>query len=110
MRLRFRVVSSVLAVAAALAAMFGAAGISVSDAQIVHVDQSLKFLQPIKAGDTLYCDVYVDSFRRAHGTDIVVNKNIITNDRGEVVQEAYTTLAGRSADEDGQGGFSDGAS
>ena len=35
-------------------AMFGAAGISVSDAQIVHVDQSLKFLQPIKAGDTLF--------------------------------------------------------
>ncbi|BBZ57784.1 MULTISPECIES: (3R)-hydroxyacyl-ACP dehydratase subunit HadA [Mycolicibacterium] len=91
-------------------AMFGAAGIAISDAQIVHVDQSLKFMQPIKAGDKLYCDVYVDSFRRAHGTDIVVNKNIITNDRGEVVQEAYTTLAGRSADEDGQGGFSDGAS
>ena len=90
-------------------AMFGAAGISVSDAQIVHVDQSLKFLQPIKAGDTLYCDVYVDSFRRAHGTDIVVNKNIITNDRGEVVQEAYTTLAGRSG-EDGDKGFADGAS
>ena len=48
--------------------------------------------------------------RSTDGTDIVVNKNIITNDRGEVVQEAYTTLAGRSADEDGQGGFSDGAS
>ena len=78
--------------------------------QMVQVDQGFTFHKPIKAGDTLYCDVYVDSFRRAHGTDIVVNKNIITNDRGEVVQEAYTTLAGRSADEDGQGGFSDGAS
>jgi acyl dehydratase len=91
-------------------AMFGDAGIAISDAQIVQVDQSLKFLQPIKAGDKLYCDVYVDSFRQAHGTDIIVTKNIITNDRDEVVQEAYTTLAGRSGDEDGQGGFSDGTS
>lgn len=91
-------------------AMFGDAGIAISDAQIVQVDQSLKFLAPIRAGDRLYCDVHVDSFRQAHGTDIIVTKNIITNDRGEVVQEAYTTLAGRSGDEDGQGGFSDGTS
>jgi len=90
-------------------AMFEDAGIAISDAQIVQVDQALKFLAPIKAGDKLYCDVYVDSFRRAHGTDIIVTKNIITNDRGEVVQEAYTTLAGRSG-ADGQKGFSDGAS
>jgi acyl dehydratase len=82
-------------------AMFQDAGVAISDAKIVHIDQSLKFLQPIKAGDKLYYDVYVDSFRQAHGTDII--------DRGEVVQEAYTTLAGRSG-EDGDKGFSDGAS
>ncbi|MUL77433.1 (3R)-hydroxyacyl-ACP dehydratase subunit HadA [Mycolicibacterium sp. CBMA 226] len=90
-------------------AMFQDAGVAISDAKIVHIDQSLKFLQPIMAGDKLYYDVYVDSFRQAHGTDIIVTKNIITNDRGEVVQEAYTTLAGRSG-EDGDKGFSDGAS
>ena len=65
----------------------------------MQVDQELKFLRPIKAGDRLYCDVYVHSYRQAHGTDIIVTKNIITNDRGEVVQETYTTLAGRSDDE-----------
>lgn len=90
-------------------AMFEDAGIAISDAQIVHVDQELKFFAPIMAGDKLYCDVYVESFRQAHGTDVVVTKNIITNDRGDVVQEAYTTLAGRSG-EDGQEGFSDGTS
>ena len=79
---------------------------AIADAQIVQVDQELKFLQPIKAGDRLYCDVYVHSIRQAHGTDIIVTKNIITNDKGEAVQETYTTLAGRS---DGEGeGFSDG--
>lgn len=87
-------------------AFFNAANIAIQDAQIVQVDQALKFAKPIRAGDRLYCDVYVDSVRQAHGTDIIVTKNIITNEHGEVVQEAYTTLAGRSGD--GEEGFSDG--
>ena len=77
-------------------ALFADANIGVTDAQIVQVDQVLKFVKPIKAGDKLYCDVYVDSVRQAHGTDIIVTKNIVTNDNGDVVQETYTTLAGRS--------------
>jgi acyl dehydratase len=86
---------------------FKHANIAVQDAQIVQVDQVLKFTQPIVAGDKLYCDVYVDSMREAHGTQIIVTKNIITNEAGEVVQETYTTLAGR-AGEDGDEGFSHG--
>jgi len=85
---------------------FDSAGIGIKDAQIVQVDQALKFERPIRAGDRLYCDVYVESVRQAHGTDIVVTKNIITNENGDIVQEAYTTLAGRSGD--GEEGFSDG--
>ena len=88
-------------------AFFQHANIAVSDAQIVQVDQVLKFAKPIVAGDKLYCDVWVDSMREAHGTRIVVTKNIITNGDGEIVQETYTTLAGR-AGEDGEEGFSDG--
>ncbi|MBX8686146.1 (3R)-hydroxyacyl-ACP dehydratase subunit HadA [Mycobacterium sp. 20091114027_K0903767] len=84
-------------------AFFEWAEIGIQDAQIVQVDQELKFLKPVKAGDKLYCDVYVHSVRKAHGTDIIVTKNIITNDNGEVVQEAYTTLAGRAGD--GEEGF-----
>ena len=87
-------------------AMFDEANIGISDAQIVQVDQVLKFVRPIHAGDKLYCDVYVDSVRQAHGTDIIVTKNIVTNDKGDVVQESYTTLAGRSG-VDGEEGFSD---
>ena len=88
-------------------AMFAAANIGIADAQIVQVDQALKFLMPIKAGDKLYCDVWVDSIRKAHGNDIIVTKNIISNENGDVVQESYTTLAGRS-EEDGESGFSNG--
>ena len=87
-------------------AFFENANIGIQDAQIVQVDQELKFLLPIKVGDRLYCDVYVHAYRQAHGTDIIVTKNIISNDRGEAVQETYTTLAGRS-DESGEG-FSNG--
>ena len=86
-------------------AFFKYAGIAVTDQQIVQVDQVLKFDQPIVAGDKLYCDVYVDSTRVAHGTQLIVTKNIITNEAGDVVQETYTTLAGR-AGEDGEEGFS----
>ncbi|SON58908.1 hypothetical protein MSIMFI_00387 [Mycobacterium simulans] len=92
----------------AQSAFFKNANIAVQDAQIVQVDQVLKFEQPIVAGDKLYCDVYVDSVRRAHGTEIIVTKNIITNEAGDIVQETYTTLAGR-AGEDGEEGFSDGS-
>jgi meromycolic acid (3R)-3-hydroxyacyl-[acyl-carrier protein] dehydratase HadA len=91
----------------AQSAFFASANIGINDMQIVQVDQILKFRKPIHAGDTLFCDVYVDSVRQAHGTDIIVTKNVVTNDSGDVVQESYTTLAGRSGEE-GVEGFSDG--
>ena len=89
-------------------AFFKHANIGITDQQIVQVDQVLKFEKPIVAGDKLYCDVYVDSVRQSHGTQIIVTKNIITNEAGDIVQETYTTLAGR-AGEDGEEGFADGA-
>jgi acyl dehydratase len=90
----------------AVAAFFEWANIATHDAQVVQVDQALKFFAPITVGDRLYCDVEIDSVRRAHGTDIVMTKQTITNDAGEVIQETYTTLAGR-AGEDGEEGFRD---
>jgi hypothetical protein len=92
----------------AQSAFFDEAKIGINDMQIVQVDQVLKFRKPIHAGDKLFCDVYVDSVKQAHGTDIIVTKNIVTDGNGDVVQETYTTLAGRSG-EDGEEGFSDGS-
>ena len=91
----------------AQSAFFEDANIGITDAKIVQVDQELKFLRPIMAGDRLYCDVYVHSIRQSFGADIIVTKNVVTNQDGDVVQETYTTLAGRSGD--GEEGFSDGA-
>ena len=87
-------------------AMFQTNNIAIADEKIVQVDQELKFLLPIKVGDRLYCDVYVHSIRQSFGADIIVTKNIITNQDGEIVQETYTTLAGRSDGE--ESGFNDG--
>ncbi|WP_414085563.1 (3R)-hydroxyacyl-ACP dehydratase subunit HadA [Mycobacterium leprae] len=92
----------------AQSAFFKHANIAVTDQQIVQIDQVLKFVKPIVAGDKLYCDVYVDSMREAHGTQIIVTKNVVTNEVGDIVQETYTTLAGRVG-EGGEEGFSDGA-
>ena len=89
-------------------AFFAEANIDIADRQIVQVDQEVIITSPIQDGDKLCCDVYVHSVRQAHGTDIIVTKNIITNQAGDVVQETYTTLAGRS-EENGESGFSNGA-
>jgi acyl dehydratase len=89
----------------AVAAFFEWANIATNDAQVVQVDQSLRFFAPIKVGDRLHCDVEIESIRRAHGTDIIMTKQTITNDAGEVMQETYTTLAGRS--DEGDEGFKD---
>ena len=89
----------------AVAAFFEWANIATNDAQVVQVDQSLKFFAPIKVGDRLRCDVEIESIRRAHGTDIIMTKQTITNDAGEVMQETYTTLAGRA--DEGDEGFKD---
>lgn len=86
-------------------AFFEHANVEIKDAKIVQVDQVLKYLRPILAGDKLYCDVSVDSVRQAHGTDIVVLKTVVTNDKGDVMQETFTTLAGRAGEE--EEGFSD---
>ena len=90
-------------------AFFASANIGINDAKIVQVDQELKFFKPIQAGDELYCDVYVHSLRRSFGVDIIVTKNIVTNQNGDVVQETYTTLAGRAPEDGEEGGFDNGA-
>ena len=89
-------------------AFFASADIGIQDAKIVQVDQELKFLKPIVAGDRLFCDVYVHSIRRSFGADIIVTKNVVTNQKGDVVQETYTTLAGRAPEDGEEGGFNNG--
>jgi acyl dehydratase len=66
--------------------------------QIVQVDQRFVFHKPILAGDKLWARMEVHSVDERFGADIVVTKNVCTNDDGEVVIEAYTTLMGQQGD------------
>ncbi|TXG92886.1 acyl dehydratase [Rhodococcus rhodnii] len=67
--------------------------------QIMQTDQRLEFHKPIQVGDRLVCDVHLESFRQAAGSDIIVTKNIVTDQNGELVQTTWTTLVARSGGE-----------
>ncbi len=66
---------------------------------IVQVDQRFVFARPIKAGDKLWARMDVMSVEERFGADIVVTKNICTDEQGQVVLEAYTTLMGQYAEQ-----------
>jgi acyl dehydratase len=66
--------------------------------QIVQVDQRFVFHKPILAGDVLHARMEVDSVVERFGADIVVTRNTLTNDDGELVLEAYTTVMGHEGD------------
>ena len=52
----------------------------------MQTDQRLEFHKPIKVGDRLVCDVYLDRSVRWRGSDIIVTKNIVTDQHDELVQ------------------------
>ena len=67
--------------------------------QIVQVDQRFVFHKPILAGDVLHARMEIHSVVERFGADIVVTKNTCTNQHGEVVLEAYTTVMGHEGDD-----------
>ena len=66
---------------------------------IVQVDQRFVFFEPILAGAKLWARMEIQSVDERFGADIVVTKNICTNDDGEAVFEAYTTLMGQYSED-----------
>jgi acyl dehydratase len=67
--------------------------------QIVQVDQQFIYHQPIKVGDKLFPVMHVHSVVERFGADIVVTRNVLTNEHGEVVLEAFTTMMGQQGEE-----------
>jgi acyl dehydratase len=67
--------------------------------QIVQVDQKFVFYRPILAGDVLWAQMEVQSVDERFGADIVVTRNTCTNEAGELIMEAYTTLMGQQGGE-----------
>jgi acyl dehydratase len=82
-------------------AFFEHHNIPITEEKLVQAEQGLTMLRPIKAGDKLHCHIRLESLRRAFGADVLTIRSRITNQDGEIVQEDYTTMAGRTEDEAG---------
>jgi acyl dehydratase len=66
--------------------------------QIVQVDQKFKFHRPIKAGDELTGTMHIETVDERFGADIVTTRNVLTDTRGDLVMESFTTLMGHEGD------------
>jgi acyl dehydratase len=64
----------------------------------VQVDQRFLYHRPVRAGDKLWARVDIHSVDERFGADIVVTRNVCTDDDGELVMEAYTTLMGQQGE------------
>ena len=67
--------------------------------QMVQVDQQFIYHKPIKDGDVLYAQMDIESVNERFGADIVVTRNLCTNQDGELVLEAFTTMMGHDGDD-----------
>ena len=67
--------------------------------QIVQVDQKFVYHKPVFVGDKLFGRMEVRSVNERFGADIVVTENTCTNQHGELLLVAYTTLMGHEGDD-----------
>jgi acyl-CoA thioesterase FadM len=67
--------------------------------QIVQVDQQFVYSRPLRVGDKLFGRMDIQSVNERFGADIVVTKNTCSNENGEVLLVAYTTLMGHEGDD-----------
>lgn len=66
--------------------------------QIVQVDQKFAYYRPIVVGDELSGTMHVESVNERFGADIVMTRNVCTDQNGDVVLEAFTTIMGHEGD------------
>jgi acyl-CoA thioesterase FadM len=78
--------------------LFRQVDVGLETMQIVQVDQKFFYHRPIQAGDKLFGTMHVHSVDERFGADIVVTRNVCTDEHGELILEAYTTLMGHEGD------------
>ncbi|WP_328394741.1 fused (3R)-hydroxyacyl-ACP dehydratase subunits HadA/HadB [Nocardia sp. NBC_00416] len=64
--------------------------------QIMQTDQVIRYLRPIRHGDSLFFEVRLDSFRRAFGGDLMGFTTVVTDGDGEPVIISRTGIVGRT--------------
>ncbi|KAA0098172.1 (3R)-hydroxyacyl-ACP dehydratase subunit HadC [Mycolicibacterium sp. P1-18] len=78
---------------------FRTVDVGIETMNIVQVDQRFVYHRPIYAGDRLWARLEIHSVDERFGADIVVTRNVCTDDDGVVVLEAFTTLMGQQAEQ-----------
>lgn len=74
--------------------------------RVLHRDQKLIFHRPIKVGDRLWFDSYLDSVIESHGTVICEIRAEVTDDAGEPIATSVVTMLGEAAHPDEAGEIS----
>lgn len=78
---------------------FSKVDVGLETMQIVQVDQRFVYHKPICAGEKLWARMEVQSVIERFGADIVVTRNTLHNDDGELLMEAFTTMMGHEGDD-----------
>lgn len=71
--------------------------------RVLHRDQKLIFHRPIKVGDRLWFDSYLDSVIESHGTVIAEIRAEVTDDSGEPIMTSIVTMLGEAQSDDEAG-------
>lgn len=71
--------------------------------RVLHRDQKLTFHRPIKAGDKLWFDSYLDSVIESHGTVVVEVRGEVTDDDGNPILTSVVTMLGEASHDDEAG-------
>ena len=74
--------------------------------RVLHRDQKLIFHRPIKVGDKLWFDSYLDSVIESHGTVICEIRAEVTDDDGAPIATSIVTMLGEAANPDEAGEIS----
>jgi acyl dehydratase len=74
--------------------------IPINLARVLHRDQKFVYHRPIKTGDRLYFDTYLDSVIESHGTVIAGIRSEVTDADGEPIMTSIVTMLGESSNPD----------
>ncbi|TWS20422.1 acyl dehydratase [Tsukamurella asaccharolytica] len=67
---------------------------------VMQTEQKAQFHAPIVAGMILTTHVHFDSFRQIAGVDLITTRNEISDQDGNHLVTSWTTLAGRSGEDE----------
>lgn len=86
--------------------IFNQFNVPINMERMLHRDQKLTFHRPIKAGDKLWFDSYLDSVIESHGTILTEVRGEVTDDDGNPVLTSIITVLGEAAHDEEAGEIS----